>query len=599
VSATTPAAPERALSVLRRGLAATPSLRRGLWWTVAMALVAAIGRLLTPVLIQQILDRGLHGPGGFRPRLVAGLCLAAVAVVALVYVAGRSAARRMVKASEQALYELRVRTFARIHELSIAEQTAERRGAFLSRVTNDVDALSQFLEWSWTIWVTATVMVATTALVMLAYSWQLTLLVLAVTAPMALVLRGFQSRLLAAYDGVRTRVGVTMAELSESVLGAAVIRAYGLERRTDRRVKGAIAAQYRAQLVTVRYSAPVFSVATVFGALATAAAFAAGVTWGPGLGLSAGDMVAFLFLVVLLVEPVNELSETFDHTQTAIAGWRKVLGVMDLPVEVAEPAPGLPLPAGALPVRVEGLAYAYPDDGRIVLKDIDLDLAAGAHVAVVGETGSGKTTLARLLCRLADPTEGRILLGGTDLREVAPETRRAAIRMVPQDGFLFDTSVGENVRIGRPGAGLEDVRAAFAALGLDWWVERLPAGLDSRAGQRGEQLSAGERQLVALTRAQIAGGVGRDGPGLLILDEATSAVDPETERALGEAMLRLSAGRTTVTIAHRLSTAEAADLVLVFDRGRIAERGRHADLVAAGGVYAGLYRSWLGNTKPV
>jgi ATP-binding cassette, subfamily B, bacterial len=563
-----------------------------------MALVAAIGRLLTPILIQQILDRGINGPQGFRPWLVAALCVGAAAVVGVVYVAGRVAFQRMVRSSERALYELRVRTFSRIHELSIAEQTAERRGAFLSRVTNDVDTLSQFLEWSWTIWITSTVMMLATTAVMLVYSWQLTLVVLAVLAPMVLVLRAFQTRLLAAYDVIRTRVGQTMAELSESVLGAAVVRAYGLEERMDRRVKGAIGRQYDAQLVAIRYGAPLFSIAHLFGAVATAAAFAVGVVAGQGWGLSAGDLVAFLFLVALLLDPVNELSETFDQTQTAIAGWRKVLGVLDMPIEVKEPAPGRTLPPGALPVRVEGLSYAYPDDGRLVLRDIDLDLASGTHVAVVGETGSGKTTLARLLCRLADPTEGRILLGGVDLRELAPAARRAAIRMVPQDGFLFDTTVGENVRIGRPGAGADDVRAAFADLGLAWWVERLPAELDSQAGQRGEQLSAGERQLVALARAQIAGGLDNGvGPGLLILDEATSAVDPETERALTEAMRRLSRGRTTVIIAHRLSTAEAADLVLVFDRGRIVERGRHADLVRTpGGVYAGLYRSWLGNT---
>jgi ATP-binding cassette, subfamily B, bacterial len=602
MSAATPDQPRRtegAVSVLRRGLAETPSLRQGLWWTIAMALVAAIGRLLTPILIQQILDRGINGPQGFRPRLVAALCLGAAAVVGVVYVAGRVAFQRMVRSSERALYELRVRTFSRIHELSIAEQTAERRGAFLSRVTNDVDTLSQFLEWSWTIWITSTVMMLATTAVMLVYSWQLTLVVLAVLAPMVGVLRAFQTRLLAAYDVIRTRVGQTMAELSESVLGAAVVRAYGLEERMDRRVKGAIGRQYDAQLVAIRYGAPLFSIAHLFGAVATAAAFAVGVVAGPGWGLSAGDLIAFLFLVALLLDPVNELSETFDQTQTAIAGWRKVLGVLDMPIEVKEPAPGRTLPPGALPVRVEGLSYAYPDDGRLVLRDIDLDLASGTHVAVVGETGSGKTTLARLLCRLADPTEGRILLGGVDLRELAPAARRAAIRMVPQDGFLFDATVGENVRIGRPGAGADDVRAAFADLGLAWWVERLPAELDSQAGQRGEQLSAGERQLVALARAQIAGGSDNGaGPGLLILDEATSAVDPETERALTEAMRRLSRGRTTVIIAHRLSTAEAADLVLVFDRGRIVERGRHADLVRTpGGVYAGLYRSWLGNTS--
>jgi putative ABC transport system ATP-binding protein len=210
---------------------------------------------------------------------------------------------------------------------------------------------------------------------------------------------------------------------------------------------------------------------------------------------------------------------------------------------------------------------------------------------VVGETGSGKTTFVKLVARLADPTLGRVLVGDIDLREVDPDERRAAVRMVPQDGFLFDTTVGENIRFGRPGATAADAADAIAALGLGTWVASLPAGIDTPVGERGESLSVGERQLVALARAQLAD------PGLLILDEATSAVDPETEQALEQALARLSEGRTTISVAHRLSTAERADLILVFDAGHVVERGRHADLVAAGGVYSGLHESWLGSTR--
>jgi putative ABC transport system ATP-binding protein len=333
-----------------------------------------------------------------------------------------------------------------------------------------------------------------------------------------------------------------------------------------------------------------FPLADLFGALTLASVMAVGVIHGPGWGVTLAELVAYLFLVNLLLLPIAELSEILDQTQIAIAGWRKILGVLATPVDVVEPEHGATLAPGALPVDIDDVWFSYRSGGQ-VLRGIDLHLPAGASVAVVGETGSGKTTIAKLLCRLADPTSGTIRVGGEDLAGVDPTSRRAAIRMVPQDGFLFDTTIGENVRVGRPDATDDEVRAAFRTLGLARWLDDLPGGVDAPAGERGANLSVGERQLVALARAQLGD------PGLLILDEATSSVDPETEQALTEALDRLSQGRTVVSIAHRLSTAERADLVVVVDRGEIVERGTHDELVSAGGTYSGLYASWLGNTR--
>jgi ATP-binding cassette, subfamily B, bacterial len=579
-----------AVAVLRRGLRVTPELRRGLLFTLAMAVATAAGKLAIPVLIQQILDRGVLGADGFRPTFVGVATGGAAVGVVVLYGISRATFLRLVRAAEAALYGLRVRAFEHAHRLSVAEHAEHRRGALVARVTSDVETMAQFTEWGAVAWIVNSVLIVATVSIMAVYSPPLAVVTVLVFLPLIPLLRALQRRQLAAYDDVREAVSGTLSEVSEVVTGAAVVRAYGLEDRSRRRLGQAIDRQYRAHLRAGKWFSVMFPLADLFGALALGAVVAVGVTWGPGWGLGPGELIAFVFLVNLLLTPIAELSEILDQTQTAIAGWRKILGLLATPVDVVEPDPGVPLPHGPLPVHLDGVSFRYRS-GPPVLRGVDLRIPAGTKVAIVGETGSGKSTIAKLLCRLADPTVGSVRIGDVDLREVRPQDRQRAVRLVPQDGFLFDGTLGENVRAGRADADDDDVRGAFAALGLGWWLDDLPLGLATSVGERGSSLSVGERQLVALARAQLGD------PGLLILDEATSSVDPETEQALADALDRLSAGRTVISIAHRLSTAERADLVVVVDDGEVVETGSHAELVAAGATYAGLYRSWLGSTR--
>ncbi len=575
-----------AWATLRRGLALSPEFRVGLPVTLLLAFGATVGRVLVPIAVQQTIDNGLMGPDGpDLTRVREAVLLAAFATVLTAFAAYLLNVR-LFRTTETGLASLRVRAFRHVHDLSVLTQNAERRGSLVSRVTSDVDTISTFMQWGGLLMIVSFGQLLVATALMAYYSWQLTLLVWLCFLPLFLLMRFFQKRVSAAYGLVRERVGDLLGAVSESVVGASTVRAYAIEERTGRRIDGAIERHRSAATRAQALVALTFSTGEVVAGLANAGVVVVGVKLGIAGDLTLGELLAFLFLVTLFVGPVQIGTEVLNEAQNAIAGWRRVLGVLDTPADVADPGDaGRVLPRGPIDVRFENVSFAYPG-GPTVLADVDLVLAPRSRVAVVGETGSGKTTFAKLLTRLMDPAGGRVLVDGVDLRELSFASLRARIVMVPQDGFLFEGSIADNVRFGRPDATDAEVELAFTELGLLDWLDGLPHGLETDVGQRGEQLSAGERQLVALARAYLAD------PDLLVLDEATSAVDPATEVRLARALEGLTRGRTALTIAHRLSTAEAADDVLVFDAGRVVERGRHADLVGAGGVYSRLHASW-------
>ncbi len=588
------------LATLRRGIDVSPLLVQGLALTVVLATLAALGRVLVPVAVQQTVDTGILAEGG--PDVGRVAVLAGIAAVGLVLGAWCSAAVniRLFRSSEAGLLQLRTRAFRHVHDLSVLTRGTERRGSLVSRVTSDVDTISLFVQWGGIMLLVSVLQIAVATVLMAVYSWQLTLLVWLGFVPLVIALHPLQKRVNVRYSTVRERYGAMLGAVSESVVGAETIRAYGVADRTQRATDAAIGATRRAMIRAQNLVATVFSSGVLTANLVLAVVVVAGTLLGVAGDLSVGRLLAFLFLVQLFTGPVQMATEILNELQNAVAGWRRVLGVLETPVELTDPGQDGVVSHRA-PARVElrGVSFAYPD-GPLVLREVDVVVPAGSSVAVVGATGSGKTTIARLVARLVDPSHGRVLLDGVDLRHIRQDHLRRRVVLVPQEGFLFDGTLGQNIAYGlrrhddpswAPPHDDPRVREAVDALGLGPWVDELVAGLDTPVGQRGESLSAGERQLVALARAYLADA------DLLLLDEATSAVDPATEVRLARALARLTAGRTTITIAHRLSTAEAADAVVVVDAGRVVEHGHHDELVAAGGLYATMHGAWVTQTR--
>ena len=581
---------------ITRGVNIAPDLGKGIGVTFLFALVGSLARVVVPILIQQSIDNGLQ-PGNVRVDYIAKLGLIAAISVVVASFSLRRAVLRLGISTEQGLYGIRIKLYDHIHRLSLADHNEERRGALVSRVTSDIETLTMFFSWGALVWLLDGSLMFVVACVMLSYDWILALVAFAVSAPLFIVLRSLQKKLVAAYDIARESNSMLLGTISELVSGTETLRAYQAHEPIVSRTKKAVRSRADSQIRAGVIGAFLFPSGEVFAVLTIVAIVIVGVLRGVGGGLTAGAMVGFVFLTYRFLEPIAEFTEVVDQTQTAVAGLRRVLSVLDTPTGPPSAINPIALPTGPISIELRDLSFSYgsradtQDDDLPVLRNISLSIPAQQHIALVGASGSGKTTLARLIARLADPTIGSVMLSGVNVNKIENNELRRRLVVVPQEPFLFAQTIAYNLLFAKPDATDNDLLSVIKQLELDEWVSSLPDGLNTKVGQRGSSLSAGERQLVALARAALTN------PDVLILDEATSAVDALAEVALSRALRALSAGRTTVSIAHRLSTAARADRILVLEHGKVVEDGSHRVLMGHNRQYATMYAQWLTATQ--
>jgi ABC-type multidrug transport system fused ATPase/permease subunit len=486
---------------------------------------------------------------------------------------------------ERILADLRTGLFRHLQRLSLGFYERTRAGVIISRLTNDVEAIDQLVTDGVTSLVQNSLTLIGTAILLFVLDWRLALATLAVIPLMGIATVIFRVRSTRAYRAVRERLGLVTATLAEDIAGMRIVQAFTREGTNTRNFK-AVAERYReSNMETVVLNALYFPFVDLLSSVALAVVLGYGGHLYFNDDVTLGTLFAFMLYVQNFFDPVQQLSQLYNTFLSATAALDKIMDVMEEEPEVLDRPDAQPLPTVDGSVTFDGVRFGY-GNGPEVLHELTLQVPAGTTVALVGHTGAGKSTIAKLLARFYDPRDGRITIDGHDLRDVTQSSLRRQLGIVPQEGFLFAGTVTENIAFGRPDATPQEVVQAAQTVGAHEFILRLEDGYETQLQERGSRLSLGQRQLVALARALLAD------PRLLILDEATSSVDIGTERKIERALRLLLSGRTAFIIAHRLSTIRDADLIVVLEHGLIVEQGTHDELLAKRGLYTSLYGDW-------
>jgi ABC-type multidrug transport system fused ATPase/permease subunit len=549
--------------------------------TLVLATATAVGG---PLAAKEVIDRGITDKSYREVVVWVGVFLA-ITVVGWAATAAQSYLTSWV--GERMLADLRTAIFAHIQRLHLGFFERTPAGVVISRLTNDIDAMNSMVTDGPTTLVQNTLTLIGSAAVLLVLDWRLALATLTVFPAMAVGTAVFRRYSARAYRRTRERMGEVTASLQEDISGVRVVQAFRREDANFRRFRAVNDGYRAANVQTVNYASIYFPFVSLLSAVATAVVLGYGGILVFHGQLTPGALFAFIALLSNFFDPVQQLSQFYQTLLGAMAALDKVVEVLETEPAMSDSPTARPLPPITGKVEFENVRFSYAPEASEVLHSVSFTAEPGQTIALVGHTGAGKSTVVKLLARFYDPTAGRVLIDGHDLRDVTAESLRSQLGIVPQEGFLFSGTVRSNIAFGRPEASLSDVVAAASAVGADEFIRALPDGYDTQIQERGARLSIGQRQLVAFARALLAD------PRILILDEATSSVDIPTEARIEEALQTLLAGRTALVVAHRLSTIRGADVIVVLEHGEVIEAGTHRQLIELRGRYHALYDDWV------